>query len=148
MKAKRFCIEILTLGTAVACTLALGIAALGAAAGADFQENAQENVQQHALKTAPTPSPQTAPETGQTYKGMVTDTHCGARHQAAIDKTAADCTRACVRTGAQFALVDGDKTYILSGDLDQLKQVAGLRSRIVGTLNGDTIAVSSVTPGS
>ncbi len=31
-------------------------------------------------------------------------------------KTAGDCARMCVHGGAAFALVDGDKTYLLDGD--------------------------------
>jgi hypothetical protein len=63
--------------------------------------------------------------------------------------SAADCTRACVHSGERFALVDGEKTYILEGDEAALKRMAGQRVKIVGTLNGGTISVSSVaTPAS
>ena len=80
----------------------------------------------------------------QTYKGMVTDARCGAKHQSSIGKTATDCTRACVHAGSQFALVDGDNTYLLEGHPLELKRAAGLRSTITGTLRGNTIMVSSV----
>jgi hypothetical protein len=49
-----------------------------------------------------------------------------------------------VRAGEQFVLIDGDKVYLLDGDLMALKQVAGQRVRIVGTLDGTKIAVRSV----
>jgi hypothetical protein len=85
----------------------------------------------------------------QNYEGMLTDAHCGAKHSAAVGMSAADCTRACVHSGERFALVDGEKTYILEGDEAALKRMAGQRVKIVGTLNGGTISVSSVaTPAS
>lgn len=84
---------------------------------------------------------------GQTYDGMITDSHCGAKHSATIGLAAADCTRVCVHAGNEFALVDGEKVYVLTGDRDALKRVAGQRVKIVGTLNGNTIAVAGVVPG-
>jgi flagellar basal body-associated protein FliL len=60
------------------------------------------------------------------YSGMITDTQCGAK----------------------FALVDGNKTYVLDGDLAQLKAVVGKRATIKGDLSGNTIKVSSVVAGS
>jgi hypothetical protein len=60
---------------------------------------------------------------------------------------AADCTRLCVHSGESFALVDGDKAYKLDGQRATLKRLAGERVKIVGTLNGDTIAVASVAAG-
>jgi len=85
----------------------------------------------------------------QNYEGMLTDTHCGAKRSAAVGMSAADCTRACVHSGEHFALVDGEKAYILEGDEAALKRMAGQRVKIVGNLNGGTILVSSVaTPAS
>ncbi|MCU1300775.1 MAG: hypothetical protein JWQ87_1059 [Candidatus Sulfotelmatobacter sp.] len=83
----------------------------------------------------------------QSYEGVITDTRCGAKHSAAIGMAAADCTRVCVHGGEQFALVDGDNVYVLEGNLQQLKRMAGQRVRILGNLNGTKISVSAVTPG-
>jgi hypothetical protein len=83
----------------------------------------------------------------QSYEGMITDTRCGAKHSAAIGLAAADCTRACVHGGEQFALVDGDSVYVLEGDIGAVKRMAGQRVRIVGTLNGNKISVSTVGSG-
>ena len=121
MKIQRLWLEIVIASTAVACLLALLIAALGAAAVATESLARQ-----------------------QTYEGVVTCSRCGARHSSEISKTAADCTRTCVHGGATFALVDGDNSYLLQGDLNTLKQVAGQRTSIVGTVTGKTIRVSSV----
>jgi hypothetical protein len=145
MKVSRLWIDILALSSAVACALALLLATFAAAtAASNFSPSPEESTSQ----TSATQSPQAyvaRPQAQeQRYEGMVTDTHCGARHEAAINKTASDCTRACVHAGSQFALVNGDKIYMLSGDLEMLKRSAGRRSKIIGSLNGDTIAVSSI----
>jgi hypothetical protein len=130
MKMNRVWIEIVLLATAMACALALLIATLGAAAGtASSEEVAPQETQSPA---------------GQTYEGVVTCSRCGARHSATLGQTAADCTRVCVRGGANFALVGADNTYILDGDVSVLGRLAGQRARIVGELSGKTIKVSSV----
>lgn len=130
MRNNRVWIEILLLGTAIACALALLIVTLGAAAGATAGEAA-------ARQQAPS-------TTGQTYEGMVTCSRCGARHSSVLAQTAADCARACVRGGASFVLVDAEATYLLDGDLGVLGRLAGHRARIVGELNGKTIRIASV----
>lgn len=139
MKLYRFFLEIVMVGAAVAFGLALLLATLGAVAGAAGAAFGQ-------AQSAPAVSAPAVKE--QTYEGMVTCSRCGARHSAAIGKSAGDCTRACVHAGANFALVDGEKTYLLDGDLMRLKRVAGERARISGALDGNTIRVSSVVAGS
>lgn len=128
----RFWIETTAVVSAIACALALLFATLGAVAGAVAGD----------------------PESGQagpssalgqrSYEGMITDTHCGAKHSAEIGKTAADCTRVCVHAGEQFVLVDGDAIYLLEGEQAALKRLAGQRVRITGTLAGKKISVTSV----
>jgi hypothetical protein len=80
----------------------------------------------------------------QSYQGVVTDTHCGAKHSAAIGDTAAECTIRCLRAGEQFLLVDGESSYLLEGDTPALKRAAGQRVKIVGTVSGGRISVTSV----
>lgn len=116
------------LGTAIACALALLLATLGAAAGVAVGEVG-------ALQGT---------TAQQTYEGMVTCSRCGAKHSAALGQTAATCTRVCVHGGANFALVDADVTYLLEGDLNVLKRLAGQRARVVGARQGRTIRISSV----
>ena len=125
-----FWVRTIALVSAIACVLAFAIAILGTLAGAAAGET--ESGQSRPLSAA------------QTYEGMITDTRCGARHSPAIGRAAANCTRICVRYGEQFVLVDGDTTYVLEGDAVALKRVAGQRVRIVGTLNGKTISVTSI----
>ena len=75
---------------------------------------------------------------------MITDSRCGARHRMNSGKTSAECARSCVRHGAHYVLVDGEKIYALEGDPDQLEKLAGERANIVGMLEGDTIKVTAV----
>jgi len=81
----------------------------------------------------------------QTFTGEVGDAMCGRKH---MEGTAAECTRACVSRASKYALVIGEKIYILeTGDkaaLAALEQLAGKNATVSGVLNGDTIEVSSV----
>jgi hypothetical protein len=82
----------------------------------------------------------------QTFVGEVGDAMCGNKH---MEGTPAECTRACVAKGSKFALVVGDKVYTLDTSdkaaLAVLDKQAGKQAAVTGTLNGDTIEVSSVT---
>jgi hypothetical protein len=126
-----FWFETFAVISAIACVLALGIAALGAIAGTAV--------------AAPAPSqPDTETSPQKSFDGMITDTRCGAKHSAAIGKTAADCTLVCIHGGEQFALVDGETVYSLEGATVQLKRVAGQRVRIIGALKGKKLSVTSI----
>jgi hypothetical protein len=85
----------------------------------------------------------------QTFSGEVSDAMCGAKHM--MEGSAADCTRACIGKGSKYALVVGDKVYTLDASdkatLSELDQLAGEQAKVVGTVDGDTIAVKSVTAG-
>jgi hypothetical protein len=130
----------------IACVLAVFFITVGAASrgGADDSEQAAASQPQRwpATKTGAMASSQTAE--AQPYEGVVTDTHCGARHSPDGALSAADCTRSCVHAGQHFALVDGDKVYVLEGDAQLLKRAAGERVTVTGTLNDNTISVASV----
>ena len=78
------------------------------------------------------------------FAGMITDSRCGARHRMNSGKTSADCVRFCVRNGAHYVLVDGEQVYVLTGNQTLLKKVAGERAKILGVLEGDTIAVKDI----
>lgn len=88
---------------------------------------------------------QTQTLSAQTVSGVISDSRCGARHPAASDKSPAECVRACVRRGASYVLVDGDRIYVLRGKSSTLNRLAGQRVRVVGTLQGDTLRVNSVS---
>ena len=82
----------------------------------------------------------------QTFTGKVSDAMCGAKHQEGVDP--ATCVRACVKKGAKYALVVGDKVYTLDASSqaakDELNKLAWEQATVKGTANGDTIEVKSV----
>ena len=84
----------------------------------------------------------------QSFTGKVSDAMCGAKHTEA-GVAPADCVRACVQKGANYALVVGDKVYTLKtsdkATLDKLNKLAWEQAKVTGTANGDTISVKSVT---
>jgi hypothetical protein len=82
----------------------------------------------------------------QTFTGEVGDSMCGRKHME--DEPAAECTRACVAHGSNYALIVGDKVYTLQTTdktaLNTLDRQAGKNATVTGTLEGDSIQVSSV----
>jgi hypothetical protein len=127
----RFWIELLATISAIAIITALFLAVFGVAAGT--AEAGTAGGQAAAVGDA----------SGK-FDGIITDTHCGAKHSAKVGLSAGDCTRVCVHGGEHFALIDGDKAYTLEGDPEDLKRLAGERATITGSLNGNTISVKSV----
>ena len=133
MRTQRVWIEILVLGIGIACALALLFATLGAAAGAASQGERD----------------QTMPVTSsQAFEGMVTCSRCVAKHAPGLERSASNCVRVCVHSGASFVLVDAESMYVLDGELDSLKKLAGQRARVVGTRSGKTIQVTSAVASS
>lgn len=80
----------------------------------------------------------------QTFVGNISDDMCGLKHMmpGQSDK---DCTLECVKGGSKFVLADRakQKVYKLS-DQDRPKAFAGQQVKVTGTLQGDTIQVSSI----
>ena len=83
----------------------------------------------------------------QTLTGEVGDAMCGVKHMEG-EGTPAQCTRTCVSHGSKYALVVGDKIYVLNtGDkaaLAVLEQQAGQKATVTGTVDGTNIDVSKV----
>lgn len=131
MRTHRVWIEIVMFGSGIACALALLFALILATASAAVGQMKGSGVDSVAKES-------------RAYQGMVTCSHCGARHSATLGQAASTCVRVCVHGGAQFALVNADATYLLNGDMDSLKRIAGQRATIVGNLEGKTIKVQSV----
>lgn len=90
--------------------------------------------------------PAVAAGTPQTFTGKVSDAMCGAKHTEGIAPAA--CVRACVKKGAKYALVVGDKVYTLDtsdqATLDTLNKLAWEQAKVTGTADGTTISVTSV----
>jgi hypothetical protein len=81
----------------------------------------------------------------QTITGTVTDAMCGAHHMMK-DATAAECTRACIKEGSDFALASNGKVYILRGDKSQFDKLAGENVVVSGKVSGTAISVDSIKP--
>jgi hypothetical protein len=81
-----------------------------------------------------------------TFSGMITDSYCGARHRRYPNLTPTQCAAACIRHGEHYILVNGDHRYTLTGSNDSLGKLLGTRANVTGTLQGDTIVVSSAAP--
>jgi hypothetical protein len=80
----------------------------------------------------------------QTFTGVVSDNMCGKQHMAK-DKPAAQCARECVKAGADYGFVVGDKVYTLKGDRAQIDKFAGQKATITGDAKDETINVSSIS---
>ena len=134
-----FCV-LTTLGAALAFAL---MVAGGSVALADHQysEGQQEHslITQNGAQSAPNP-------VGATFNGMITDSYCGARHLRKSHQKSAECAHPCVRKGAHYILVDGNRRYQLTGGEDALDKLVGQRATVTGTRQGNAIAVNSAAP--
>lgn len=82
-------------------------------------------------------------QSSQTITGTVTDSMCGKKHMMK-NATAPQCTRECVKSGSDYALVSGDKLYTLNGDKTQFDKFAGSNVVIEGEASGTTITVKAI----
>jgi hypothetical protein len=82
----------------------------------------------------------------QTFTGEVGDAMCGAKHE--MDGSPTECTRACIKQGSKYALIDGEKVYTLetkdAKTLADLDKLAGQKATVKGTASGTTVNVVSV----
>jgi hypothetical protein len=81
----------------------------------------------------------------QTLTGTVSDVMCGARHTMMPGKPDADCVRACVKAGSDYALVVGKKVYTLKGNKEEIDKFAGQQATVTGKVSGDVIEAASIT---
>lgn len=77
------------------------------------------------------------------WTGWVTDTHCGAKGQSAKH---ADCAKKCVEgMGAKYALyTPADKKVYVLDPQDKAAAHAGDHVTVKGTVEGDTIKITSI----
>jgi len=87
--------------------------------------------------------PAEASSESKTLPGTVSDSMCGAHHMEE-GKSAAECTRDCVKKGTKYALVVGKKVYTLDGREAELDKLAGERATVKGSLMGEMVMVESV----
>jgi hypothetical protein len=80
----------------------------------------------------------------QTLTGEVGDAMCGVKH---MEGAPAECTRTCVSHGSKYALVVGDKIYVLNTSdkavLALFEQQAGKKATVTGAVTGTTVEVSN-----
>jgi hypothetical protein len=79
----------------------------------------------------------------QSWTGTISDSMCGASHGSTPAKA---CTNGCVKKGAKYVVVVGDKVYsIANQDAPDLAKYAGDNVKVTGTMSGDTITVSKIS---
>ncbi len=135
MSANRSCFSLLTFCASASLAAALALAAVFTAASVVVAAAAPATAVAEE-PNAPAPQP--------IFSGLITDNQCGARHDKQSGKSPAECTLACIRNGAKYSLVNGDKNYALDGNADELSHWAGQRATIAGTRSGNVIQVASV----
>jgi len=84
-----------------------------------------------------------------TFEGTLSNTHCGLKH-ATASADAAGCVNKCIgANNAKYALVVGDQLYTLEGGVKaDYQKLAGLSAKVTGRVDGMTIHVTSIAPGS
>lgn len=140
MKRQRPWISLLgfCVGSVLAAALAIAVVVAGASVALASHQRAAVAESAASGSVSPVPA-----KPDSLFTGMVTDSHCGARHMRNSRLNASECARACFRRGANYILVDGDKRYTLIGGEQYLTKLAGERANIAGTLQGNTILVDS-----
>jgi hypothetical protein len=77
--------------------------------------------------------------------GVVSDISCGKTH-GMKGMSDAECTRMCVKGGAAYALVVGERLIELRGDSEDLYKYAAQKVTVHGTMHGKDLLVESVKP--
>ena len=88
------------------------------------------------------------------YLAVITDTECGPSHARMLatgkmGKTDAECTVACVKRGATYgaiANVGGKPRFLQLDDQERPAAYPGMRVRIWGRIEGDTLHVDHIEP--
>lgn len=76
--------------------------------------------------------------------GYISDAHCGAAHNAPSDGNT-QCINKCLKGGSDPVLVSNGKVMKFDGDSkDKAKGFAGQNVRIDGSMDGDTVKITSI----
>jgi hypothetical protein len=129
--------------TALGAALAFALIIAGASVALASHQNNDDSAAGNEVQNIPATPP---PATIKTFTGMITDSHCGARHMRKSNMTSAECARACYRKGASYMLIQGDREYVLIGGEEELNKLVGERAKVTGDLDGDTIVVDAAVP--
>src|SRR5713101_3371529 len=76
------------------------------------------------------------------WVGVVSDSHCNAKHAMASD-AAASCVAGCVAKGGKYVLVSHGKVYQVDPQ-DKFSDFAGKRVKVTGSMSGTAITASAV----
>jgi len=80
------------------------------------------------------------------WTGTISDSMCGASHGTTPAKA---CTTGCIKKGAKYVIVVGDKVYsIANQDQPGLAKYAGDSVKVTGKMDGDAITVAKITKAS
>jgi HD superfamily phosphodiesterase len=86
-----------------------------------------------------------------TWIGKISDSMCGASHakmsagHPGAKMTDAECTAACVKSGAKYVFVMNGKVYdIANQQFADLSKEAGRTVKLTGEMNGETITISKL----
>jgi hypothetical protein len=82
-----------------------------------------------------------------TFHGMLTDSFCGARHVRTSGRSSTECTRICVRQGADYVLANSEGNRVLRGNRVTLNRLAGQRVTVTGVQDANAIHVRSIRAG-
>lgn len=98
-----------------------------------------------AMTEEPVVAEEPAEMSGATYVGWLADAKCANAGKAATDDHAG-CAQKCVEGGEAIVLVaeEGGNIYMLD-DQEAAKPHAGHKVTVAGTLDGETIAVASIS---
>ena len=76
------------------------------------------------------------------WTGYISDSKCGVK---GAKESAAECTRKCVQQGAKYVFVDDrDKKIYVVDDQEKVASHAGHHVVVKGTVEGDTLKLSSI----
>ena len=82
----------------------------------------------------------------ETWSGVISDSACGAKHEAGTESDAA-CVKSCVKSGKAAVFVSGGKVYQISVDSrEKVSSHLGRKVTVNGKLEGDTVTIESVEP--
>jgi hypothetical protein len=80
------------------------------------------------------------------WTGTISDSMCGASHGSTPAK---QCTTGCVKKGAKYVVVVGDKVYAIANqDAAGLAKYAGDSVKVTDKMDGDSITVTKIDKAS
>ena len=140
MPGKKSCISLITycLVATLGAALAFALIVTGGSVALASRQQADDEASTQLV-------PHSATEL-QSFRGMVTDSRCNGRHLRNSGLGPAECAHLCLRRGAGYVLVDGERRYRLEGDPQLLEPLVGTRVSVRGTRQGETISVRSAGP--